>query len=380
MLCLVVQDLYMMHSGGSSTTMAMHVGKVKSLTNLFNMVLAPAVGCLSDTLGRKPLMMVGRLGWAAWWLVLPNIDRLSYLLKLAPMTIRLWGETICWGVVAAGTFSAYQAAHADYFGTRPKLMGKIGTTGGIIWDLGQFSGSIIGAWLARGGVGSFGATLSHYISAACAIGTFLIFSTLKEPLRKEKRKPFRLSEANPIGSLFTLFSLGPGLKRLSVMTSLLYLQFDTWSVRNSYRLGAVGFSSSYISLLNTWAAVCMMFSQGSIVIPLTHKRGYPFAFCVGALGGAVAYVLEGTSWIAGSMKVRLLHYIIAQTVYSVVFEICGHCIRPMITKQGIAASTKLREDALSEGRPDPGEVGLGALSAAVNNLRSILGIVAPIAW
>jgi hypothetical protein len=35
--------------------------------------------------------------------------------------------------------------------------------------------------------------------------------------------------------------------------------------------------------------------------------------------------------------------------------------------------------ALEAGEADPGEVGLGALSAAVNNLRSILGVVSPIA-
>jgi hypothetical protein len=47
--------------------------------------------------------------------------------------------------------------------------------------------------------------------------------------------------------------------------------------------------------------------------------------------------------------------------------------------QGIAASKKQRVQALEAGEADPGEVGLGALSAAVNNLRSILGVVSPIA-
>jgi hypothetical protein len=46
-------DLYMKHSGGSSTTMAMHYGAVQSSINLCNMLLAPVVGCLSDTIGRK---------------------------------------------------------------------------------------------------------------------------------------------------------------------------------------------------------------------------------------------------------------------------------------------------------------------------------------
>ena len=73
-------------------------------------------------------------------------------------------------------------------------------------------------------------------------------------------------------------------------------------------------------------------------------------------------------------------YVVAQTVYSVVFEICGHCIRPMVTKQGIQASKKLAAEAVAAGGPDPGEIGLGALSAAVNNLSSLLGVVSPIVW
>ena len=368
-------DMYMRHSGGSSTTMAVHYGTVQSSINLCNMLLAPAVGCLSDTIGRKPLMMFGRAGWALWWLVLANIDALSAATGLTQLGIRMLGEIVCWGIIQAGTWSAYTAAQADYFGTRPALMGKVGTTGGIVWDLGQFSGSIVGAWLAVASP-----KLSLYASAACALGTIVLFSTLKEPLAKDKRKPFRLLEANPIGSLGLLFSYGSGLKRLTAMTSLLYTQYDTWSVRNSYRLGAVGLSSSAISLLNTWAAACMMFSQGAIVIPLTQARGFPFAFKVGAIGGIIAYAMEGTSWIGATARTRLIHYVLAQTVYSGIFEICGHCIRPMVTKQGIQASKKIQQQALADGRPDPGQVGLGALSAAVNNLSSLLGVVSPIAW
>jgi MFS family permease len=216
-------DLYIKHAGGSSTTMALHYGSVQSGTNLCNMLIAPAVGCLSDTIGRKPLMMFGRCGWALWWLTLANIDKISRVLKLTPLQVRFYGEILCWGIVQAGTWSAYTASMADHFGQRPALMGKVrlsflcsllrrlpmvnpiwcrsaqvGTTGGIIWDLGQFSGSILGAWLARGGVGSFASNLSLYLSGACAIGTMVIFATLKEPLAKDKRKPFLLTEANPI--------------------------------------------------------------------------------------------------------------------------------------------------------------------------------------
>ena len=73
-------------------------------------------------------------------------------------------------------------------------------------------------------------------------------------------------------------------------------------------------------------------------LPTRHFLGVrsaitQFVVQVGAIGGAIAYVLEGTSWIHATIRMRMVHYILAQTVYSVVFEICGHCIRPMVTKQ-----------------------------------------------
>ena len=51
-------------------------------------------------------------------------------------------------------------------------MGKVGTTGGIVWDLGQFGGSIVGAWLA---VQKGGPTASLYAAAACALATIVLF-------------------------------------------------------------------------------------------------------------------------------------------------------------------------------------------------------------
>ena len=119
--------------------------------------------------------------------------------------------------------------------------------------------------------------------------------------------------------------------------------------------------------------------QNSIVMPLQQKNGFPFAFTVGAYGGAISHFLEGVSWIGGYAQ-RMSVYTLSVTIECLIFECCGHCIRPMITKQGIEASKILRQKALDAGQPDPGEIGLGALSAAVSNLSSLIGIVSPIAW
>ena len=72
-----ILDSYMRHAGGSSTVWARHYGLVQTSTNLANLLLAPVVGCLSDTIGRKPLMIFGRIGWTAWWLIVANVEAIS---------------------------------------------------------------------------------------------------------------------------------------------------------------------------------------------------------------------------------------------------------------------------------------------------------------
>ena len=65
-------------------------------------------------------------------------------------------------------------------------------------------------------------------------------------------------------------------------------------------------------------------------MPLQQKNGFPFAFTVGAYGGAISHFLEGVSWIGGYAQ-RMSVYTLSVTIECLIFECCGHCIRPMIT-------------------------------------------------
>ena len=45
------------------------------------------------------------------------------------------------------------------------------------------------------------------------------------------------------------------------MNTFLFSTYDTWSTRNPYRMGNVGMSSSMVSMVSFYSAICMMFSQ-----------------------------------------------------------------------------------------------------------------------
>ena len=60
------------------------------------------------------------------------------------------------------------------------------------------------------------------------------------------------------------------------MNTFLFSTYDTWSTRNPYRMGNVGMSSSMVSMVSFYSAICMMFSQVRTTPLLTQAC---FGFC-----------------------------------------------------------------------------------------------------
>jgi MFS family permease len=76
-VCLVAyNEKYLALCGMDTGVMAMHAGLVRSCKSVVNMVMSPVVGALSDSYGRKPTMLYGRVGWLLIWLVIPHVRSL----------------------------------------------------------------------------------------------------------------------------------------------------------------------------------------------------------------------------------------------------------------------------------------------------------------
>jgi hypothetical protein len=82
--------------GGDTALMARHYGGVQSMNNLGNMFLSPLVGTLSDAVGRRRLLGLGRIGWVGWFLLLPHFTSLRQ---------RQLGELLCWSLLSAGNWT-----------------------------------------------------------------------------------------------------------------------------------------------------------------------------------------------------------------------------------------------------------------------------------
>jgi hypothetical protein len=140
-------DHYLRCAGGDTSRMAIHSGTVRSLQALISGCLGPALGSLSDTVGRRPL--IGLWTFSVWTARARDLSgkswRPSYrmfavpfgqialnqgcpagqwllrplaLMSTATLRGRLIAEVGC-AALGAGGPAASSAAYADLFGDRP---------------------------------------------------------------------------------------------------------------------------------------------------------------------------------------------------------------------------------------------------------------------
>ena len=155
---------------------------------LMQFLFSPIIGNLSDTFGRRPIILMA--------LVLMAMDYL--ILGFASV---LWvfiiGRMV--GGIAGGTVPTAFAYLADISTSEDKAknFGLVGAAFGVGFVLGPFLGGILGEINFR---------LPFFFSAGLSFLTFLLcFFYLPESLNSGKRRKFRLKDLNPFASLAKAF-------------------------------------------------------------------------------------------------------------------------------------------------------------------------------
>lgn len=200
---------------------------------------SPIIGCLSDQLGRRPVLLFSLFGF--------GIDYL--FLALAPSYGWLFVGRIIAGITGASfTTGAAYIADVSAPADRAKNFGMIGAAFG----LGFIIGPTIGGFL-----GQLGPRVPFYAAAAFALlnGIYGYF-VLPESLKKENRRPFSWKRANPIGAMRHL-SKYPAIKYMAVSILLLQVAahavMSNWNYFTVYRFRwderMVGISLSVVGLL-----------------------------------------------------------------------------------------------------------------------------------
>jgi DHA1 family tetracycline resistance protein-like MFS transporter len=272
----VLPKLIKAFMGGDTAGAADVVGYFGFAWAFMQFVFQPVLGGLSDRFGRRPVIILSNLGLG-----------LDYvLMALSPNLWFLFVGRLISGITAA-SFSTAGAYIADV--TPPeKRAARFGLLGAA-FGLGFIIGPAVGGLLGEIGLKLpfWGAAVLSLVNAA--YGTLV----LPESLTPERRAPFSLRRANPIGSIKFLGS-SPTLTRLALAAFL--QRFAHGSLPSMFVLYAdyrYGWGAKGVGLALAAVGVAQMIVSGGLVRLSIARIGERGTLMVGLVSGVVGFTLYG---------------------------------------------------------------------------------------
>jgi DHA1 family tetracycline resistance protein-like MFS transporter len=243
----------------------------------------PVLGNLGDRFGRRPVLLLSMLAFAADYALMAVAPTLAWLFL---------GRAVAG--VAGALYSPANAVLADV--TPPE---KRGATFGLIgagFGLGFILGPAIGGLLA-----GFG-TRAPFIAAAsiAALNALWMAFWLPETLPPERRRPFRLRDANIFGAFRPLFHAG-GATALLVAALLWQIGHSVYPATWAFWAGlALNWNATMIgwSLAASGLAMALaqVFITGRAIARFGEARTVVIGMIVGGLS-FLAYVFVTQSWM-----------------------------------------------------------------------------------
>ena len=319
---------------GSQADQALWYGAVTFAFSIANFFGSPVIGALSDSHGRRPVLLVGFCGLALSFFATGLATALWMLI-----VVRLFSGAMQSNQAVASAYVADITAPED----RAKRFGMLGAMFGLGFIVGPVVGGLLGAIDLR---------LPFFAAGGLAILNLLYgFLVLPESLPVARRRAFEWRTINPVGSLRGVAKLkGVGLLVAVVACTGLaqFVLYTCWVLYTSFKFG-------WGPRENGWslAAVGVMsvIVQGFLLGPLVKRLGAQRLTVMGLVSSTLAYALWGAA-TEGWM------------LYAVIFaNVLGVTVTASI--QSIISSAA---DAHSQGQT------LGAVSS----LNSLMAVIAPV--
>jgi DHA1 family multidrug resistance protein-like MFS transporter len=240
---------------------------------VMRLIFGPIWGGLSDRLGRKPILLVGILGYAVtmvWF-------------GLATQLWMLFAARILAGILSSATAPTTMAFIGDSTPEKERGggMGLLGAAGGI----GTIVGPVLGGFLA----GDSLATPFFLAAGLSVLSLLLAITFLPESLPAEARQTIQKNE-----KLIDLKSWGQAI--LSPIGSLLALTFISTcglmifaNVFGLYALEKFSFGPEDVGVMMMVLGLVSAVTQGLLVGPATKKWGDGTIIKVGLFATAIGY-------------------------------------------------------------------------------------------
>ena len=247
---------------------------------LMQFVFSPIQGALSDRFGRRPVLLISIFGLGADYV----------LMALAPNLAWLFVGRIIAGITAA-SFSTANAYIADVTPPekRAQAFGLMSAAFGIGFIAGPLLGGVMGQYL--------GPHAPFWAAAGLALtnGLYGLF-VLPESLPKDRRAPFKVKNANPLGSL-AFYRERSGLAPLAGVIFLFYLAHQvlqsTFVLYTGHRYGW-GPAIVAVSLAVTGLGSILV--QGFVIKPAVKRFTERGVLYIGLFCGMLGFLWYATAW------------------------------------------------------------------------------------
>src|SRR5205809_1342673 len=329
----VFPQLILRLQGGDMAGAAAIFGILGTAFAIMQVIFAPAQGALSDRYGRRPLILLSNLGLGVDYVVM----------AVAPtIPILFIGRLISGATSASFSISGAYVADVTPPEKRAARFGMLGVAFGIGFIVGPAIGGLLGAIDLRA---------PFWFSAVLSFANFLYgLLILPESLPPERRGPFRLRAANPIGAMRFL-GLRPVLFTLGAVAFFGNLGHD--ALPNTFVLYATqrfNFDERAIGLSLAIVGVSSLIVQGFVVGRAVAALGEYRALLAGLGLGIAAELLLGLAPTSAL-------FLIGLPVFSF-FGLTGASLQALATRE-VAANEQ------------------GQLQGALSSLRSICTIITP---
>jgi DHA1 family tetracycline resistance protein-like MFS transporter len=251
-------------------------GLLVALTAVFQFLLSPLIGVLSDRFGRRPMLLIATAGFAVDYLILALAQNLGWLVL---------GRLIA-GITAASsaTVNAY-IADITLPAERSRAFGLLGAA----YSAGFLLGPLVGGLLA---------TISlrapfWMASALSALALVYGACVLAESLPLERRMALSWARAQPLGALRLLRSKAD-LRGLTVISFIAFSASSVFAVAFVlYTDARYGWNAQKSGILLSLACALEIFVQVVLINPIAKRIGDRATMISALIAGAIGFVCMG---------------------------------------------------------------------------------------
>ena len=273
---------------------ALWYGVMATVFGTLQFLCMPALGALSDRVGRRPVLLYSMGGMCLNFLVTAWAPSLAWV-----FVGRVIGGMSSASMSVAAAYASDISPHAD----RAKSFGKIGAAFG----LGFICGPMLGGLLGEGDV-----RLPFYVAAALSAANLLYgYFLVPESLPPGQREPLRLARLNPFTALLRLLRRTDirGLVVVIVLTTFAQMMLQsTWVLYTTFRFGWTPRDNGIAMFCVGLASVVV---QAGLLGMLIRRFGEVRLSLLGLGSGALTFAAYGLATQGWMMYVFILCNILA---------------------------------------------------------------------